>query len=105
MRFPTAIVVGLCFVSAVQAEDLSGNKLFEYCSGGAGGFDAGVCHGYIRAMADAFRPGCAPKGVTYGQIKDVVIKHFRDNPQSRHQNALPLIGEAMERAWPCPVQR
>lgn len=98
-----ALAVGLYFATAVQAQNVSGNDLLEYCSGSA--FSTGICFGYIRAIAENLRPGCAPAQVTYGQVKHVVIKHLRDNPESRHQDALPLIGEAMERAWPCPARR
>ena len=97
-------VAAVAYTTAVQAQNLSGNKLLEDCTATGGSFRSGVCHGYIRALAEAFGP-CAPTGVTYGQITDVVIKHLYDNPQSRHREAQELILNAMAQAWPCPARR
>ena len=100
----TAIAIALGLTTPMQAQSYSGNDLLQHCSAD-GGFSTGVCQGYIRAIADTFRPGCAPAGVTYGQVKDVVVKHLRENPQTRHREAVDLIGEAMSQAWPCPAPR
>jgi hypothetical protein len=38
---------------------------------------------------------CIPKGGDLGQMKDIVVKELQANPESRHENWLPLIVKAI----------
>jgi hypothetical protein len=87
---------------------LSANKLWLMCSEDTSGaaptavYSNGYCLGYIAGVADglaALGRGCAPPGLTEGQLHDVVIAYLRDNPAERDYSAASTIGAAMEHAW------
>ena|ERR1700722_16275325 len=44
---------------------------------------------------------CPAKGVTEGQITDVVIKWLEDHPEKRNDAAPYLIMESLKEAFPC----
>jgi hypothetical protein len=46
-------------------------------------------------------PYCPPKGLTLGQMRDIVMKYLRDNPSTRHQRAEVLVNNAIIAAYPC----
>lgn len=72
---------------------------------------AGFCIGFIQGAADghywALDPDaplvvCAPKGVTLGQDREIVLRLLRDRPETLHLPAAMLVLIALEEAFPCP---
>jgi hypothetical protein len=94
-------------VRAGSFED--GNLLLRQCQASLGGFDRGVCMGFITGVADVLGNNnpvhgwraCFPTGVTIGQMTDVTIQYLKASPQKRHMTAHSLVAEALERAFPC----
>jgi hypothetical protein len=98
----------------------NGNDLFQRCNSSLVS-DQTFCMGYIVGAADLvgleqvsngpdntilwkFRSVCAPQGVTVQQIKDVVLKYMRDNPERRADSGASLVVQAISQAWVCPKQ-
>lgn len=129
MRWVRMTLIALTATIPVCAHtaDYTGNDMLRDCESD-NSFSRGVCMGYldgvtdgvIKAEADQYlmafmdagqtgaRPPelghgafCIPKGVTLGQLKQVVIKHLRDYPQFTHLNAGNLAVAAMGIAFPC----
>jgi hypothetical protein len=86
---------------------LNGNDLFARCT--SAGYDAGVCEGYVTAIADAMSGGnsvlgaraCIDLQVTGAQVRDVAVAALRRNPPTRHLSARSLAAYAIEDAFPC----
>jgi len=59
--------------------------------------------GYVSGVVDTLNGSnfCLSKGVTTGQLMDIVGKFATDHPEIRHLNATPLVVVALERAFPC----
>jgi hypothetical protein len=87
---------------AARAEFLSGNELLSQLDGESYS-ERGFALGYIAGVADAVENVlvCAPTSVTTGQMRDIVWKYLRANPQSRHFTASSLVVEALRKVWPC----
>lgn len=90
----------------------TGNTLNSSCSVTTGqyrAFHRGVCLGYSVAIADLMGQGisiaghraCIPLGVSTGQVRDVVTKWLRENPQHRHYPATWTVAQALAKAFPC----
>lgn len=45
--------------------------------------------------------GCVPKSATYQQHMDVLLKHLRENPATRHESTVTLYHIALFTAFPC----
>jgi hypothetical protein len=111
MRFAlmAAMVLGATGmgVSAAQAQRVSkidGNKLLGYCSSKA----TIGCDAYLDGIADGIEAGgrakaeaCIPAAVTTPQMRDVVVKYLRNNPQTREMKAGVLATKAFAAAFPC----
>jgi Rap1a immunity proteins len=73
----------------------------------------GTCIGYIKGVTNAFAvlqlaqgskvPYCARENMDNGQLRDIVVKALRENPEQRDQTPVPAILGAMKRAFPCPA--
>jgi len=68
------------------------------------------CIAYISGARDMFDllqligsggERCIPQQATNGQVSDVVIRHLRQHPETRHFNREVLILTAIREAW-CP---
>lgn len=80
-----------------------GNGLYALCQVGAG-WQAGMCRGYIAAVADMGRNMdivCRPPNVTNGQIIDVAVAGLRNNPAERHQPSDLIVLRYLTAAFPC----
>jgi len=44
---------------------------------------------------------CIPDNVTNGQLGDVLLKHLRSNPETRHEAIYFITPEAFQEAFPC----
>ncbi|WP_294610637.1 Rap1a/Tai family immunity protein [uncultured Roseovarius sp.] len=116
-----------CVATASHAQQISGNELLETCKS-ENQVMAGFCIGYIigysegapwgatlaivQATEDAdtdrlnklasFATGsCVPSEASNEQLRDVVIKHMQNNPETRHTSARTLIWTAYSEAFPC----
>jgi Rap1a immunity proteins len=108
----------------------TGNTLLALCTSADAG-EKGVCLGYVEGVTDAvtnatnnayFRrtgttikpiephwlPGsfvpptaCISAGVTGNQVRDIAVQYLQANPASRNDAAFPLVGAALEQAFPC----
>jgi hypothetical protein len=105
-----AIVIALTLYPAAPAvaDTDTGNQLLAGCSAGTANFDSTTkqfeCFNYIRGAADmaaALRVFCAPQGVTYGQIQDVVVNGLRNDPANRHHGSSYLIFKYLSASFPC----
>lgn len=108
------ILVAIALLLAKPAAALvTGNQLYELCKGQ--GSESPFCFGYIAGVAE-FSDAllfeledaepfsfCRPRGVTTGQIVDVVTKYLAENPDELHNPALVEVIVALRLAWPCPL--
>ena len=103
-----AVVAGYSFAAAVSAtpansQGLTGNKLHEFCTNNQ--MDA-FCSGYIIGAADVLstlstKRSCVPQGVNGEQVRDVVKRFLRLNPQVRHEPGAQVVAMALSDAFPC----
>ena len=90
---------------------MDGNKLYEFCSSAATTPEWGQCTGYVQGAFDqtmndqeayGLKWICMPsRGVDTVQLRDIVIKYLRDNPDQRHYVASTTIAVALTKAFPC----
>jgi len=97
------------------ADAMTGNDFYELCKP-----NAGPCIMYVIGLTDGLLLGagfggvggdfekasraagyCTPKNVSYKQMTDVVIKHLKDNPATRHEILPTLAIISWRAAWPC----
>lgn len=105
------LLAGMLLVLDVQAQSsfTDGNKLLEACrvvEAQPGSFMAGVCGGYVSALADVMSNpvaihACIPAGVTRSQVVAVVTKALRDHPEQLHYTASSTAMVALSAAFPC----
>ena len=66
------------------------------------------CSAYIAGVNDALdlvagRKGCVPRGVTVGQVRDVVVQYLEQRHlELRHRNAAGMTILALRDTW-CPA--
>jgi hypothetical protein len=95
--------------TVVVASDLHGNDLLRLCSSELTS-ELGFCIGYIEGIRDGVvfeavghnaKPLFAISDkVTSEQLKDVVVKWLKQNPETRHKPAGMLTIFALEAAFP-----
>jgi hypothetical protein len=102
-------MIGLMLLGAgaAQAQRISkvdGNRLLSICTATA----PAECDAYLAGVADAIEAGgrakaaaCIPKAVTGVQLRDVVVKYIRGNPQTRELKGGLLTFKAYTAAFPC----
>jgi hypothetical protein len=86
---------------------LSGNMLYGDCTADQGSSDMAFCSGYVQGLSDALQSlkmMCAPKEVTAGQMRDVIVHHLSDHPEKRQFGAISEAGLALTNAFPCNKQ-
>jgi hypothetical protein len=100
----------LLFPTALKADTFhafhSGNDMYELCQEKsliADAYAAGVKDGsmvtdYIRGNQS---PICLDKGVTVGQVSDVMCQYLEKYPEKRHLAASDLALNSFAEAWPC----
>lgn len=93
-----------------------GNDLFRICVEAETETDTGLkymhlseCRGYIVGVSDQMemtraemdRPACmaSGKGITKGQVVDVVVKYLKDHPEERHLAGSFIVVKAVESAF------
>jgi len=107
-------VVGITSQPAMAAFK-TGNDLLRECEAGEGPnpnmFQLGACAGYILGVADTIAfwsqvkdgKNCIPASSQAGQLKDIVVKHLKANPEVRHFDAQTLTYLAFRNAFNCPL--
>ncbi len=85
----------------------TGNSFFDRCDGGT----KPECLAYIVGVADGLYAApefgkttkliCPPKGVTVGQMHDVVLASLRSRPQDRHISLSIITAVTLANAFPC----
>jgi hypothetical protein len=109
----------LSMIVPATAGFYSGNELLTMCRANA---SEGRCLGYLEAIHDggeenaarlngkttpvgfAFLNGyrwCIPNGVASSQLRDVVVKYLKDNPEERQLAAPGQVAAALAKGWPC----
>ena len=129
MRFAKAIAALslLLPASELHAQQISGNELLETCTS-EDQVLAGFCLGYIIGYSEGapwganvtlynldpggsvsernkqiglFTGSCVPAEASNEQLRDVVIKHIIEHPETRHESARVLVWQAYIKAFPC----
>jgi hypothetical protein len=101
---------------AAELDAYSANYMLPYCKGylsGSNTLDVGFCAGVVEGigfMAETLEmssspgagpPLCVPKGVTRGQIVQVVVNYIEARPKRMDEPFWQLTFEALLDAWPC----
>ncbi len=110
MRFALTAAVAAMVLAATplawaqRVSKVDGNRLLTMCTVKS----PGECDAYLSGVADTIEAGgrakaeaCIPKAVTGTQLRDVVIKYLRSNPQTRQMKAGALSTKAFAAAFPC----
>jgi hypothetical protein len=87
-----------------QASFYSAQEIKDMCRKNEARFGDGLCMGFIMGvhdLASGSNEVCAPKGVTIGQVMDVVKKYLNDHPEKGHYSADSVIWIALQEVWPC----
>ncbi len=95
--------------TVVSISNLTGNDLLRFCNSHEA-FETNICTGYIEGLRDGLmfatvslksKPFFAvPDKVSSDQLRDVVVKYLRDNPETRHKPAGMLTIFALKEAFP-----
>lgn len=86
------------WIDSVLPSFYSGNELYQHRG-------SLLFLGYVAAVHDSLKfemEFCSPQGVTVGQMRDIVEKYLRENPENRNQQAHLLVRSAFVAVWPCP---
>ena len=98
---------GFAFSQQLTAPVVSfktGNQLYEDCTAPLENPRNTICTAYVMGMVDALthaREICPSRGVTGGQLADIVTNYFRSHPEVRHLSAASEAELALQRAFPC----
>ena len=79
----------------------SGNDLFTQCTS-KNVAEEMACGGFITGVVDTSHLICPPKTVNRGQLRDIVIKYLKENPQVRHNSGAGLVLASLITLFPCP---
>ena len=112
----SSVLMLVMLPSISSAQLRTGNDLYSLCTN-RGGPETYACIAWFSAHRNTVyyvdqvlkvlgtqgptKPFCIPQNVTTGQVKDVAVNYLRDNPETRHRDAVLLVGAALLRAWPC----
>jgi hypothetical protein len=119
MRSLLLLLLGLQLNAYGQSADKfeSSEHLLAACKAGVRAIDGdrtakatewNICVGYISGFLDGLLSErvnakfiCVPEKVTLGQLAQVMVKHFEENPNTLHLHRVMGIEEALVRAYPC----
>jgi len=89
---------------AQRVSNVKGTTLMTACTGKS----VTACDAYVDGFSDAIEAGgkdhalaCIPKAATGTELRDVLIKFLKDNPQDQHLKAGTLATRAFAKAYPC----
>jgi hypothetical protein len=109
-------IIGLTLIVTVlathgikaRAHITTGNELLKFCqSGGATNnpdLMTGLCDGYISSIIQVYalmKSLCPSELATNQQLRDIVVHHLENHPETRDQIAPVLILAATQNIFPC----
>lgn len=100
-------IASLLFVPTIaSAEFMSGNSLLDYIQS-RDSINRIYAMGYIAGVADANMSvtSCPPITIELGQIRDMVEQYLIINASTRHLSADVLIGDMLNKRWPCKTEQ
>jgi hypothetical protein len=100
------LFVSLLFVPAMaQAEFINGNDLLNGLQSQET-VERVFVMGYIAGIADANNSitYCPPPGIQLGQLRDMAKQYLIANASIRNLSGDVLIGDMLNRRWPCKTQ-
>ncbi|WP_366008279.1 Rap1a/Tai family immunity protein [Hyphomonas sp.] len=105
MKCLILIVSAFLALCSFSARATTGNELYYDCVS-SNAYDQARCLSYISGVADGIGLSdhlglCVPKGVTYGQLLDIVVGFLKGSPEGRHYAASFLIYTALFDAYGC----
>jgi hypothetical protein len=90
--------------TAQRVSNVKGTTLMTACTGKS----VTACDAYVDGFSDAIEAGgkdhalaCIPRAATGTELRDVLIKFLKDNPQDQHLKAGTLATRAFAKAYPC----
>ena len=94
--------------AAAHAAFQTGSNVLRFCESDMP-IERGLCLGYIESAADALNarraaasPACLiPEGVKAIEVRDIVVGVLQEHPETRDEDAFPLISRVIADAWPC----
>jgi hypothetical protein len=107
MRLRALVLAAVFWPACAVSQPLhfmSGNEIYEDCTGPKGSPKYGICIGYVVGISDALNmvgSVCASTSVTVDQVIDVIVNYIRANPKYRDVPASLLAGAALREAFPC----
>jgi hypothetical protein len=104
----SGLIIALLLASPAapaKAEFFTGNDLLARMKGTT--MEQVQALGYVQGVVDAYSSVviCPPDNVTAGQVRDMIKNYLENLPAKRHFSADSLIGEALEKVWPCKQKR
>jgi hypothetical protein len=98
----TIPLLALLFPVIVSAEFVNGNSLLKDIQS-TDDLRKSFAMGYIAGVADSHQSVtyCPPGGVNLGQIRDMTEQYLIINASTRNLSADVLIGDMLNRRWPC----
>ncbi len=107
--FAMLVVAGLVFPPISKAKQFDGNELVKLANDydrNPGSHNSGEFMGYVLGVYDAtkgFGFFCIPsgRGITKGQILEIVKKDLRDHPQLWHEPAYTFVIDSLMDQYPC----
>jgi hypothetical protein len=99
------IIAGLLLLpSMAYAEFMTGNALLTEMQS-TDSVRKSFVMGYIAGVADANQSVtyCPPAGINLGQLRDMTEQYLIINASMRNLSADVLIGDMLNRRWPCKV--
>ncbi len=100
------ILCSLLFVPAIaSAEFISGNDLLDHLQS-TETVKRVFGMGYVAGVSDANHSitFCPPANIQLGQVRDMVEQYLIVNPSTRHLSGDILIGDMLNKRWPCKEQ-
>ena len=110
------------FLTITPAHALKGKEWLSQCKG-ITNIQRSSCFSYIRGLDDmnslfnqleiyskqednyySFPKICYPKGVTFGQLKKILIKWLNESPEKLHEELNFLYIMMMRETFPCKTQ-
>lgn len=74
-------------------------------------YEMGSCYGFLKGlneslsmMSQFYKFYCLPNEATNLQIRLVVMKYLKSNPEDLHQSSSLLFVNAMGKSFPCPKE-
>lgn len=94
------LILAFFSVSVFAQEKVDGNQLLSDLKEEAN-FRNGFSFGYVSGIADSLDNFCPPKGVTNGQLYDIVKNFIEQNPAIRHYHRVYIAQHALKTTYPC----